>query len=645
MLQRLAAALAAVVLAVGIAGAQASSEPAAQSASVPQSAPLADRAALEAFIDETMAGLLESGPIPGAAISIVKDGEVLLAKGYGYAELAPERPVDPARTLFRIGSVAKPFVGTAVMQLVERGALDLDADVNGYLSAFQIPDTYPEPITLRHLLTHTAGFEVRVIAGSPDRPEDDVRPLAEALPDLMPARVRPPGEIASYSNWGVTLAGHIVEQASGLSFADYVERNIFAPLGMARSTFLEPVPAPLADDLAVGYLHEDRAFQAQDFEFVADFGPAGAMSSTAADMARFMIAHLQRGRLGTARVLSEEANTEMHRRHFGSHPRLPGMALSFGETHQGGRRLLQHNGATFVFHADLALWPDDGVGLFVAFNGPGTAGDEILQAFLDRYFPAPETPEIAPPADFEARSERYTGTYRNNRLAFTRLEKAMRFSELTVQSTGRGTLFLGDLLSEPANPDDGIELVEIAPDLFRNQEKGLLVAFSEGASGEIANLFIGSSMPSFRRIAWYQTVHVLALMAALSLLVFVVVGTRRAWVLIRRRPHGIDDPGWVRAARVTQFGMCAANGIFAAGFAAMVLTNDDPFRYPPGTAAMLALPVVSVVLTAAAAVFLTFAWIRRSGTPWTRLGNTTVVLTSALFLWVLDMWNMLGWNL
>lgn len=606
---------------------------------------LSDRNALEALIDDAITEAVGSDHIAGGTVAIVKDGKILLAKGYGYADREAKLPVDPSRTVFRVGSVAKPFVGTAVMQLVEQGKLDLDADVNRYLSTFQIPRTYAEPITLRHLLTHTAGFEERIIGNDRNRREDDIRPLAEALPDLMPARVRPPGKIASYSNWSVTLAGHIVELVSGLSFAEYVERHIFAPLGMTHSTFQEPLPPRLEKDLAVGYHYRDGAFVPQAFEFISDYGPAGALSSTASDMARFMIAHLQKGRSGKVRILSNAAAAEMHRRQFGSHPRLPGMAINFGVASLNGSPMLQHTGATFVFHANMALFPREGVGLFVAFNGPGSAGDKVLKAFLDRYYPEPTPSVPEPPTGFDAHIQKYTGTYRSNRLPFTGIQKAMHFHELTVHDTGRGTLFLGDLLSEADNPDHGLELVELEPDLFWNADKNLLVAFSEGESGEVENLFVGSSMPSFHRIAWYETVHVLGCAMALSFLVFVVGGARGVLVFIQRRRHPVDEPSWITTGRHILTGLCIVGAGFSAGFTTMILTSENPFQYPPGIEAMLFLPAAGAFLTATGAVFVTLAWFRRYGTSWARIGNTAIVLTSAMFLWFLDMWNILGWRL
>lgn len=201
--------------------------------------PLDDPAALAEFFDREMAAQMAEHGIAGGAIAVVKDGSVLFQKGFGHADVEAERPVDPETTMFRVGSVGKLFTATAVMQLVEQGQLDLDEDVNAYLD-FAIPETYDEPVTLAHLLTHTAGFEARWIGMWPDS-EEGVEPLGEWLRDHRPARVRPPGIVVSYSNYGMSLAGYIVERVSGLAYGDYVEQHILAPLGMDHSTASQPV--------------------------------------------------------------------------------------------------------------------------------------------------------------------------------------------------------------------------------------------------------------------------------------------------------------------------------------------------------------------------------------------------------------------
>ena len=176
------------------------------------------------------------------------------------------------------------------MQLAEQGKVDLHADVNTYLKTFHLPATYREPITLAHLLTHTAGFEDRG-TGTYARTTSDLEPLGQWLAEHIPARVRPPGELTAYSNYGAVLAGYIVEQVSGLPYAQYVEQHLFQPLGMRSSTFRQPVPVDLAAALSQGYTYTNGEYRPEPFEAV-QVAPAGSMSATATDIAHFMLAHL-----------------------------------------------------------------------------------------------------------------------------------------------------------------------------------------------------------------------------------------------------------------------------------------------------------------------------------------------------------------
>ncbi len=286
--------------------------------------------------------------IPGPTIAVVKDGAPFFAKGYGSADLAHGTPVQADATLFRVGSVSKLFVWTAVMQLKEAGKLDLNTDVNRYLKTFQIPDTYPgKPITLAHLMTHTAGFEDRG-AGIFARDASSLEPLGTWLAANIPARVRPPGEVTSYSNYGAALSAYIVEQISGQPFDRYVEDHILKPLGMRHSSFQQPLPQDLNSGMSRGYSYANGAFSAQPFEAVQVW-PAGSFSATATDMATFMIAHLQNGRFGDTRILQEATTQEMHAQHFTndpSDPGLPGIDWGFYEQRIDGQRIVEHGGDT-----------------------------------------------------------------------------------------------------------------------------------------------------------------------------------------------------------------------------------------------------------------------------------------------------------
>ena len=211
----------------------------------PPSGDLEDAPTLERFFDDNVAREMGANDIPGATISVVKDGKLLFAKGYGSGDIASSRPVVASETLFRIGSVTKLFTWTAVMQLVEAGQLDLNADVNTYLESPKIPDTYPQPITMAHLMTHTAGFEERQL-GLSVIDKERARPLATVLAADMPDRIYPPGEVTAYSNYGAALAGYIVEQISSEPFDEYVQRHILEPLAMRHSTARQELPDSLS---------------------------------------------------------------------------------------------------------------------------------------------------------------------------------------------------------------------------------------------------------------------------------------------------------------------------------------------------------------------------------------------------------------
>src|SRR5690348_12272681 len=211
---------------------------------------------LHAFLDGMIPYTLHRGDIAGATVAVVKDGKLLFAQGYGYADLKTHAPVIADQTLFRPGSISKLFTATAVMQLVEQGKLDLDRDVNEYLD-FTIPKTFPEPVTLRRLLTHTAGFEEslkNLFVGQ----ETDMKPLGTYLTDQMPARIYPPGKIPSYSNYGFTLAGYLVQRVSGEKFERYIDNHILKPLKMNSSTFDQPLPSQLAPQMSKGYMNATK---------------------------------------------------------------------------------------------------------------------------------------------------------------------------------------------------------------------------------------------------------------------------------------------------------------------------------------------------------------------------------------------------
>ena len=397
------------------------------SGSPPVSTPI-DPAELDAFLDGLIGHQLAASHIAGATVAVVQDGQVLLAKGYGYANVEQGIPVSPEQTLFRPGSISKLFVWTAVMQLVEQGKLDLNADINTYLAnaspPLTIPDTFPQPITLAHLMTHSPGFEDQGL-GTIARNAEEMLPLGEYLASYMPQRVRPPGELSAYSNYGTALAGYIVGLVSGMPYEQYIEENIFQPLQMTHSTFLQPVPESLVANAAQGYKHVNGVFEARGFRVHPGRLPAGALSSTAEDMAYFTPAHLQDGQYDGARHLAARNRGRDARPAVCPRPGGERLGVWFHETQANGLRGIGHGGATQLFHSELFLLPDQQLGVFVSYNSAeaSLAAMELLVSFVNHYFPAERT--ALPEPDAQA-YQRYVGSYLAARQQFQHPRKDHR---------------------------------------------------------------------------------------------------------------------------------------------------------------------------------------------------------------------------
>ena len=376
---------------------------------------LDDPVALEAFIDGVVKPLMKNNNSPSGTVAVAHNGQLIFAKGYGFQDIAGQVPVDPSLTLFRPGSTSKLFTWTAVMQQVEQGKLDLDTDVNTYLTTFKIKDTFDQPITLRNILTHTTGFEDGALGYLiVDDPAKTI-PLGDAMKKSQPLRVNPPGAQTAYSNYATALAGLIVSNVSGLAFNDYIQQKILDPLGMTQSSFVEPLPERLADSMADSYKFENGGMVEQPFEIITGFGPAGALSSSATDMIRFGQAILNGGELDGVRILQAETVNEMLTRNFSHDDRLMGMALGFYEVDENGSRLVGHGGDTRWFHSYLGIVKEHELTLFVSFGGPGGSAvrSSFTPAFYDEFFPVRRhrrsRPRILPNARVSMRATSASG--------------------------------------------------------------------------------------------------------------------------------------------------------------------------------------------------------------------------------------------
>lgn len=628
--------------------------PKAQAAAAPKQAVAPQTAAhemtpadVEAFLDGFMPMQLERENIAGAVVLIVKDNQVLFAKGYGYADVKSKKPVTVDATLFRPGSISKLFTWTAVMQLVEQGKVDLDHPVNDYID-FKIPDTFGKPVTVRNLMTHTPGFqetEKNLLSGE----QLASVPAGQYLRDHMPSQIYPPGITPAYSNYGASLAGYIVERVSGEKFDEYIRDHIFKPLDMNHSTFTQPLPADLKPLMSSGY--EVGSGSAKPFEFLAPaYAPAGSLSSTASDISHFMMAHLSDGKYGNAQILKPETVKLMHSRAFGLSDALDGMCLGFYEESRNGHRIIGHGGDTVYFHSDLHLVQEANLGFFVSYNSAGkgqiSPRSALWYKFLDRYFPY-QPPTIQEPGSAKQDARSLSGYYMSTRRTqtdFLDFGNAVDQTKVIPNDDGSLTIegfkgFNGELK----------KWREIGPMVFREIDGQDKIAFKKDAEN---NWELAISFPAIA----FQNVHGLTTQIANEILIgFMIVVLALALLIwpiaaITRNHYGRDlalarDHHRLRLlARL----VCALEVLFFAILFAGLSQADNPAFFSDKTDIWILLWQVLGVIAAAGALIVIYYAVRcwtEKRWIWTNIFETAIALGCVIFVFLAMRWHMINFNL
>ncbi len=604
---------------------------------------------VEAFLDGMVPIELAGEDIAGAVVVVVKDGKVLFTKGYGYSNLEKRIPVSP-NTLFRPGSISKLFTWTSVMQQVERGKLDLDRDVSAYLD-FKVPHTFGKPVTLRRLMTHSAGFE-EVVKGIEVKKPGDLRPLSEYLRQHQPRQIYPPGTVPAYSNYGADLAGYIVQRVSGRPFSDYIEENILTPLGMRTATFRQPLPERLKPLMSEGY--ERASAEPRPFELGSpDPGPAGSMSLSGADIATFMIAHLQDGAYQGAQILRPETARLMHTRQFTMDPAVDGMALGFYEESRNGHRIIGHGGDLLYFHSDLHLIPDAGLGFFISYNSAGK-GDQDIRAyiweqFLNRYFPY-NPPAMSAPSTAAQDLRQVVGTYVPSRRGETKLLKWLWYllAETSVSARADGTIEVEGVKDYSGQPKRWQPVGKLA---YREVDGQKLFVFQADQAGQLQ--IAGEPTGVLQRVAWTRSKSFLRLLLVFIVAIFTL--TVVLWpvgALVRKHyGHRLELTPAQRRMRVMVKIVCALDLVFLLSFGGIVvIALKDLSVFGPGLDPWLRLLQVVGWFGVLGTVLMLYrayaAWrppLR--GKWWSRVYHTALALAGGGFVWFVLSFNLLNFSL
>ena len=584
-----------------------------------------------AWLDGLFPYGLAKNNLAAAVVVVVKDGQILVSRGYGYADIAANKKVDPATTLFRPGSISKTFLWTAVMQLVEQGKLNLDADVNQYLD-FTIAPRDGKPITMRDLMTHTPGFEETL---KNLFSHDGQLPMSNEawLKEWIPERVFAPGEVSAYSNYGAALAGYIVQRVSGQPFDEYIEQHIYQPLGMQHATFRQPLPANLKGDMAKSYA--SASTPPKSFEMVVS-DPAGGMSVSGEDMARFMIAHLQNGTYNNVQILRPETAKAMHNFTHYSVPGLMPMALGFYHMDRNGQTIIGHGGDTELFHSAMMLFLQQNVGIFVSIDGDKDGGlrKQLLDGFTDRYFPA--LPQLPQPTLGTARAHGMllAGRYIGSRGSFDNfLSIGNLLSQPKIFMTPDGTLITPDFKNMAGQPR---HWREVKPFLWLDDVSGShLGALMQNGKLRWISFDEASPVAVWMPVSFWQSAAWNLPLLYLSLLVFLLtallwpvaalvryrcgkafalMGVARRWYRLSRVVailHLLFAAGWLLALLQLNIGIAHFNNAF-----------DGTLRLIQLIGVLAILGTIAVVMNAVC------AWRQPSG--WWRKTNSLLLLIACL---------------
>jgi len=517
------------------------------------------------------------------------------------------------------------------MQLVEQGKLNLDNDVNEYLD-FKIPPTFTEPITLRHIMTHTPGFEETVKELFVSKPED-LMPLDQYLSTHMPSRIFPPGTTPAYSNYATALAGYIVQRVSGEKFEDYISAHIFQPLGMAYSTFIQPLPENLKPFMSEGY--RIGSGKPQKFEIVPA-SPAGALSISGGDIARFMIAHLEEGEYNGNQILMPETIRLMHSRQSESSSGMNGMCLGFYEESRNGERIIGHGGDTLWFHSDLHLVLNKNLGFFISINSTGRESQlrgSLWRHFMNRYFPY-EIPSANPAAEKMANAEMVSRSYvtsRRGETSFVRIGSYI--GEVTFSANPDGTIQSKSIKGLNGQPK---RFEEIEPLVYREIGGQMRLAFTQDVNGEM----ILNAVPvlEFKSVPWYESqkflmsIFLSSVSVALLTLIFWIIAAR----VRRHYGHSLGLTGFPRILRLGTRIVCVfiLASYIAWSVPLMRLIRDitesaslDPwFRFAQ------ILTSISMVLTIIAVINLIAVWFQ-SRWWWSKIWETLIGFACLAFVW------------
>lgn len=595
-------------------------------------------------LDKQITMQMKKNHVPGLTIAVVQDQKIVYKRGFGYADLEKKTPVDPDLTLFRMGSISKLFTWTAAMQLEEQDGLNLNTDINEYLKNYKVKDGnyHGQPIHMHHLMGHTAGFSARMIDLFTYE-ESRRKNLADVIQIKPALRIRPPGKLSAYSNYGSSLAGFVTQEISGKDFEVYIKENIFDPLGMHHATFYQPIPATLSANQAQAYYYDTDSgkHKIKRFEIVQG-APAGGLSASAENMARFLIAHINEGRgVGGKRILKKETARRMHQGHFRLHPRANGFAHGFFEMDLAGVRILGHGGDTMFFHSIALFAPDKKIGLIISTNGDTGRYMvyELARNFIYDYLVPEKQPKSKQRAMHpEIDLSQYTGAYQMSLRAENELTKIMLLGTPVVMAGDEpGILLIPDILK-----GDVVASRMVEKDIFQAVDGYERFIFVRNEAGEvygfINNFFVGYTFLK-PPLLEHPVLH-------LSIIIWCVIMLIVSFIITPTGILGIFKYHNNRKYLPAIGSSLLVPTSYLVFFIILLLSGAgvDPVDiiFEPVPVLPLLIPYLALFATLAMLYFCMQAYRKQWWTPYKRLFYTIATISHLFFFWQLWFWNFVA---
>lgn len=585
--------------------------------------------------------------VPGAAVVVVKDNKQVFKMGYGYSNLEDKVKVDPDQTSFPACSVSKLFTATAIMQLYEKGKIDLDKNINDYISPYKVINKYDKEVTCRNLLTHSSGIDEASELNGATIDENSIKSQEYFMDNHTPVVVAEPNTICRYSNEGYNLLGYIVEKVSGISYEEYVKEKILKPLKMNKSSVRLK-----NNDTAIGYTYDD-SYVANPLPYQYTSGSAGIIA-TAKDMENFILANLNNGQFQNTNILSSKTLNLMQDKQFSNEQDLPGMGFGFIRSYRNGQEIIKHEGALPAgYTTTLFLIPKENLGIYVATNSLSALPFDFEEEFLNYFYPKSNDDFNAAKKNVSKDYSKYEGIYRSydatsktNTMKLNVLFDPSMDFEINDNKNGTLTLHEWTLAKEEITTN----LIEIENGVFLREDGRGKFAFRADKDGNVTYAFNDTSENSFEKIKFYEDRGFIIAVIGISITMFIINTILFAASVIKRRNtkyKELEKTRVIKKLKLLNIGVEIFNCIGTLGtiiLAVMMISNND-FSLKYLLYFCLTLIIASTIMVLLSLVLLICSLVNRNVSFRMKMYYVFLNIANLVFVGYVYYFNLLGYKI